>query len=102
MMRQKTLRTWVVPPFEGILRGEIFIAISEDKQWWYAVDSDSYLAEAFPSVGKEHTWVCSMSKPHYQSCWEVVRQYIIEHLLPTLESSPGEEKRDRFQLLELV
>ncbi len=75
---RKVLKVWMVPK-GTIPRHDVdfYIGVSEDKNYW-CTGLSSF------TEGEIITFHCSIDEKHSTKCWENVRQYIINHLLPSL------------------
>ena len=97
---QKVLEIWEIPVGTlSYFSTVVFLAISEDKQWWSG-NSGQLL---FWETGKTRTFGSTINKEHCCENWEQARQYIINVLMPSLETtiiySPYNDL-DRFSNLE--
>lgn len=80
---------------------DIYICISEDRQWW---DGVSALPANSPfTLPGRLRGMSPLYEKHPSDYWDEARQYIIKELLPTLESEIAEKYNDldRFTDLEI-
>lgn len=98
---QTILKEWIIPRNTiDTISAEISIAISEDKEWWWAAkDGIVSISEVVDKKGKAR-FSCETDTPHDNLSWEKVRQHLIKELLPTLEPLPIYSDLDRFTNLE--
>ena len=92
-MERKVLKIWETEGFR-IEKEPVFVAISEDRQWWAGSIYER-------NVSSGNNWL-PIEKKESGEGWELTRQHLINVLLPELESpleaSPHNDL-DRFAYL---